>query len=339
LRTTTDYKIKVRYFQRKPRSGFNFSIESIFDDVRKRLKDKIEYDIKICRFYNTGIFGKLYHIAEAGIKQSIHINHITGELHFLNFLMRKKTVILTIHDCGVIYRKKGLAKYIVNLLYLKWPVKKAKFITANSNKTKEEIIKYTNCNPQKITVIPVAVDRIYKPVPKAFNAESPNILHIGTGPNKNLARLIEALKGLDCRLTIIGGMNQNYLEALKKNSIQYINYYNLSQAVMFEQYQKCDILSFISTFEGFGMPIIEANSVERVVITSNLSSMPEVAGDAACLVNPYDVNDIKNGFNKIINDDGYRKILIENGRKNKKRFEGDFIANEYYKLYKKMDFN
>ena len=84
------------------------------------------------------------------------------------------------------------------------------------------------------------------------------------------------------------------------------------------------------------MPVPEANSVERVVITSNSSSMPEVAGSAAHFVDPFNVQDIKNGLLKLIGDDIYRERLIFNGRKNRERFSGQAIAGAWYALYQKI---
>ncbi|MDQ6755976.1 MAG: glycosyltransferase [Bacteroidota bacterium] len=339
LNTFPDNKLKVRHFQRKPRPGFSFSLEHIFDDVRKRLADKINFDIKICSYFNNGLFTKLYNIIEAGCRQSNGINHITGEVHYLNLLMRKKKVMLTVLDCGMMHRKTGLAKKFVQYLYLIWPIRCSNFVTSISQVTKDEILKYTGCKPEKIIVIPVAVDAIYQPDPKIFNAANPNILHIGIGPNKNLNRLIDALEGVQCHFTIIGKLTQAYIDLLDINTISYTNYYNLTQQEMVQRYKECDILSFVSTFEGFGMPIIEANSVERAVITSNISSMPEVAADAACLVDPYNVSEIKNGIKKIINNASYREALILKGKENKKRFDADTIANQYYDIYKKMSRN
>ncbi|NJL74867.1 MAG: glycosyltransferase family 4 protein [Saprospiraceae bacterium] len=105
---------------------------------------------------------------------------------------------------------------------------------------------------------------------------------------------------------------------------------------MVQQYLDCDILVYVSTYEGFGMPIIEANSVERPVLTSNVTSMPDVAGNAACLVDPFDVQAIRQGLLQIINDATYREQLLANGRINKLRFDPDYIANSYYELYKKI---
>ncbi len=131
-------------------------------------------------------------------------------------------------------------------------------------------------------------------------------------------------------------MDQHYLDALREYKIDFSNEYNISNERLLEKYKECDILSFVSTFEGFGMPIVEANCVERVVITSQLSSMPEVANDAACLVNPYDVADIRKGILLLIRNEQYRNQLIKNGRTNKLRFNADVIAKSYLQVYQQM---
>jgi glycosyltransferase involved in cell wall biosynthesis len=327
-------KVNVDFFQRKPRKGFSFSLESIFADVRKNLNNKINSIIYISTNYNDGWLTKFYNIIEAYLRQNNkHITHITGELHFLNLLMRRRRVVLTVLDCGMMNRKTGFSKYIVKWLYLIAPVKKAALVTAISEVTKNEIIQYTGCKPNKIKVIPVAVNPMYQPTFKIFNSITPTILHIGTGYNKNLKNLINALSGIDCLLIIVGKLSEDHLQLLKENCIIYRNDYNITDEQMLNNYINCDILSFISTFEGFGMPIIEANSIERVVITSNISSMPEVAGNAACLVNPYDIEEIKNGVLNIINNESLRHQLIENGRINKLRFQPNSIADMYYNAY------
>jgi glycosyltransferase involved in cell wall biosynthesis len=326
-------KIHVNFFQRRPRKGFSFSVEYIFEDIRKRLADKIVATVYISRCYNDGYYTKIVNIIEAAFRREADVNHITGEVHFLNLLMKKENVILTVLDCGVMPRKKGLARKIVKWLYLTAPVNRSKYVTAISEVTKQEIIGYTNCNPDKIHVIPVAIDPLYIPFPKAFNKNKPCILHIGTGFNKNLLRLIESIEGINCRLSIIGKLSDEHLKALKENNIEYENEYNISNERLFEKYKECDIVAFVSTFEGFGMPIVEGNAVERAVVTSNVSSMPEVAADAACLVDPYDVRSIKGGILKVIEDDIYREKLISNGKLNRLRFDADAVAAMYHDLY------
>jgi len=335
----SESKIKVNFFQRKPHKGFSFSIEFIFNDIRKRLADKIEAKVYLSKFYNTGYFSKIVNILEASFRQSNAVNHITGEVHFLNLLMNKNRVILTIHDCGMMLRKTGLSKKIAQWLYLSAPVKKSKTVTTVSEAAKQEVIKYTGCTPDKILVIPVAINPLYQPYPKIFNKEKPIILHIGTGYNKNLLRLISALQGINCRLCIVGKLSKIHLAALKENNVDYTNEYDISDKQLLEKYRECDILSFISTSEGFGMPIIEANAIERVVVTGNISSMPEIAMNAAYLVDPYNVEDIRSGIKNIINDDLLREKLINNGKINKLRFDGDKIANMYFELYDEIYHN
>ena len=82
-------KIKVIYFQRKPRLNSNFSLEFIFDDVRKRLAEKIDAKIYISARFNDGYFSKFVNIAEAYFRQGNSVNHVTGEIHFLDLLMIK----------------------------------------------------------------------------------------------------------------------------------------------------------------------------------------------------------------------------------------------------------
>jgi len=327
-------KLRVSYFQRKPRAGFNFSIEQIFDRIREELEAQINSRIVLSSRYNTGFISKLINIVQAAYKQDNSISHITGEVHFLNFLMKKNRVVLTIHDCGMVKRKKGFAAILVKWLYLRGPVNRSAIVTTVSNTTKAEVIHYTKCDPEKVLVIPNPVATQFKFSPKEFNNEQPHILQIGTGPNKNLERLTESLIGLGCKLTIVGKLSEIQKKQLQDSRILYNQVYNISNEELLQCYISCDILAFVSTFEGFGMPIVEANALGRVVITSNVSSMPEVAGNAACMVDPYDVNSIRKGFERIINEKSYREELIENGVVNSLRFNAKTIAQQYYDVYR-----
>jgi glycosyltransferase involved in cell wall biosynthesis len=325
---------RVIHFQRKPRPGFNFSIEQIFQRLRELLAGKVEFSVQYSSHFNDGYFSKIWNIPEAGKRvDKKAVLHITGETHFLNLLMPKKNVLLTIHDCRYMERKKGWAKKITGWLYLRAPVKKAAYITTVSGATKKDVIRYTGCSPDKIHVVPVSVNKVFQPSPKIFNAACPVILQVGAGENKNLERLADALSTISCQLVIVGQPADHIIEKMKLLKIDFLVKHNLSNAALYDEYVHCDIVSFVSTFEGFGMPIVEANCVERVVLTSNISSMPEVAGNAACLVNPYAIEDIRAGFLKIIHDASYREQLIKNGRQNRQRFDESLIAASYYKLY------
>ena len=183
----------------------------------------------------------------------------------------------------------------------------------------------------------MSINDLFKKYEKIFNAATPRILHIGTAPNKNLERVVPALNGINCNLVIIGKINQNIVSLLEQNKVNYELFdRRLTENEVVEEYNKCDILTFVSTLEGFGMPIVEANTVGRVVITGNVTSMPEIAGDAACLVDPFDVEAISKGFKKIIADKGYRERLIENGFKNAQRFSLKTLADEYASIYRSL---
>jgi glycosyltransferase involved in cell wall biosynthesis len=181
----------------------------------------------------------------------------------------------------------------------------------------------------------VAISQRFTRSDKPFNKEKPVILHVGTAPNKNLSGLITALKGLRCQLHIIGKQEETYIQQLKENGIDYVYQSGLSDEEMLQKYRDADIMAFASTYEGFGMPILEAQATGRVVVTSNVSSMPEVAGGAACLVDPFDTNSIRNGIQKVIEDDRYRDELIAKGFENIKRYDPELIARQYLALYKK----
>src|SRR6201999_2138139 len=113
---------------------------------------------------------KLWNIAEAGFRQQKKaVLHITGETHFLNLLMRQKRVLLTIHDCRFMERKKGIEKRIMGWLYIKAPVRNSLFVTTVSQYTKEQVIQYTGCDEKKIKVIPVNIHAVFQPSKKEFN--------------------------------------------------------------------------------------------------------------------------------------------------------------------------
>lgn len=162
-------------------------------------------------------------------------------------------------------------------------------------------------------------------------------MQVGVTVNKNLERLIAALEIIPCELVIIGEVPRHIKSlALDKNvSVQFFDRPLLNEEVV-EQYKLADVITLISTLEGFGMPIVEGNTVGRVVITGNTTSMPEVAANAAHLVDPFSIESMKEGFIKIINDDHYRNALIKRGFENCKRFSNIKIAAQFAEVYKSI---
>jgi glycosyltransferase involved in cell wall biosynthesis len=324
--------MKVVYFHRKPRPKSYFSIENLFHYIREKLPQDVSWEVRVLSFYSEGLIKRILIGLESFFYQK-EINHVTGDIHFIAIFLRKKRTVLTIHDVGFMEQKNFLARLALKWFWISLPVRRAAIITTVSTTTKLELLKYTNISPARIRVVYVPIDPQYRAVPRQFNKQVPTVLQIGTKFNKNLVRLVQALNGIDCKLEIIGEPDATTLAELERNGINYSVFVDLTNREVFERYCACDIVSFVSTYEGFGLPIVEANAVGRVVVTSNLLSMPEVAGDAAHLVNPYEVASIRDGILKVINDDEYRDDLIKRGFINRERFNTEEIAKRYVEIY------
>ena len=328
--------IKVVHFHRKPRIVGNQSIETYYQLIREKMPKDILATPYVSRFESKGLFKRLYNIVEAYFRQG-DVNHVTGDVHFLTLLMRKKKTILTVLDCGILKDANGWKRKLLKLFWFTLPMRRVNYITAISEATKKDLLSIVKFPEKKVKVIYVCVSPVFKPVAKEFNEVHPRILHIGTAPNKNLKGTIKALKGIPCTLVILGRESNEDELLLKEYGIQYEWYKNsLAEAEVYNEYIKCDILSFVSFLEGFGMPIIEANATGRVVITGNTSSMPEVAGDSALLVNAADTEEIHNSFLQLIHNSAFRNDLIAKGFKNVQRFSIENIVKQHKSLYKEV---
>jgi glycosyltransferase involved in cell wall biosynthesis len=328
---------RIVHLQRKPFTD-QFSIEQLFDSLRQEMKSiapDLEVSAATAPFPSKGFWYRLRNTVWAARNQG-DVNHITGDVHFLGIGTSADRTILTIHDCFNLERLSGLKRWIMRLFWFDLPVRRATFVTVISEETRRELLRFVRMPVEKIIVIPDAVSSIYRPCPKTFDASCPRVLHIGTKPNKNLPRLIEAVRGLNCHLSIVGVLESAHRRQAEQSGIRYDARENLTEPEMYEAYCDADIVSFASTYEGFGMPIIESQWVERPVVTSNRSSMPEVAGDGACLVNPFDVKSIRCGLRRVMEDASYRETLIERGRKNRERFSLNTVAMQYVSLYERL---
>jgi len=319
-----------------------------FDDI-----EKVELP-----FTSRGIFSILFNlIFLTRFKKGLF--HITGDVHYAILALPQDRTILTIHDLVFLHTYKGLRRRLLKWIFLDLPVKKAKYITTISEKSKHEILEYTNCDPQKILVIPNPVDlsfdnhstspaSVYQPLvgrqahlsqppqPSAGKLNPSTILFLGTKPNKNLEISIAALFGLDVHLRIIGELTQNQKEMLEKFRIQYSVDFSISPEQLAAEYTNADFILFPSTYEGFGLPVIEGFQAGRPVITSNISPMKEVAGDAALLADPTSIASIRENVIKLLTDQSLKTQLVADGKEKVKQYQPGFIAETYQKLWSKF---
>ena len=326
--------MNVVQFTRKPGVG-HYSIEGTFAAMRNGLRGEISVRVLPCPFTSQGVLARIRNIAFARANQG-DVNHILGDVHYLSLSTRKESTILTIHDCGFAYHGSAIRGLLLRLFWLHLPVRGVSKIVAISEKTKEEILRLTRLAPEKIVVIPDCIDDAFVETPKEFNSVRPKILQIGTRPNKNIVRLAAALRGLSCELHIVGKTTPEIENAVKENGVPHRISVGLSQAELVKAYAECDLVAFASIYEGFGMPIVEAQATGRVVLTSDIEPMKGVAGGAAMLVDPFSVDSIRGGIERLCRDGALRRQFVERGRENAKRYRAEVIAKLYLEVYESV---
>jgi glycosyltransferase involved in cell wall biosynthesis len=327
--------VTVVHFHRKPFPG-SFSIEGLFANLRAEMQ-RGGLAVEHCElpWHSKGLWPRVRSALWAKRRQGA-VNHITGDVHFLALGLAPERTILTVHDLQMLERLKGLRRWVLKLFWFELPLRRARVVTVISQCTRDELIRQFPFCLGKVVVVPDAVSLLFQPRPKPLNGARPRILQVGTKANKNLPRLFEAVEGLDCTLHLVGRLSSAHRAELAARRIDSINDERLDDAAMYQAYCDADMLSFVSTSEGFGMPILEAQWVERPIVASNCSAAPEVAGAGACLVNPFDPADIRRGIERVISDEEYREQIVAAGRENRRRFELASVAQQYVSLYEEL---
>ncbi len=233
--------------------------------------------------------------------------------------------------------------------------KKADRIATVSEFSKQDIVSHYQIDPQKIDVVYNGANDYYEPLPKEtiqrtkeeITGGFPYFIFIGAlHPRKNLTNLFKSFDRFrkvyqsDIKLVIVGAKKWWTQEI--RNTYENMEF---REEVIFTGRLSADelknalgsalALTYISYFEGFGIPIVEAFYCETPVITSNVTSMPEVAGDAAAIIDPFSVEDICQAMIKIASDEEFRNKLIQKGKERKKIFTWQKSADKLWETIEK----
>lgn len=287
---------------------------------------------------------------------ALDILHIPG---FAGPVGRSRTKkVTTIHDLiGMIYPDN--LNFASRFYWQKWLplcVKNSDFIIAVSENTKKDIVRLLNIPEERIEVILIAVDERFFPVEDEEKFKSVRlkyslpeefILTVGTvEPRKNICSLIEAValymkeekSGLN--IVIAGKKDWGYNRLLEKTEelkmadrVRFTNY--VDEEDMAVIYSMAKFFVYPSFYEGFGLPVLEALSCGAPVISSNVSSLPEVTGEASVLIDPHDVYDLKKAIKKLDRDSALRNEMAEKSLRQSKKFTWGKTALQTLEVYKR----
>lgn len=326
-------KKRLVFVERRPTSSP--SIELVFRRVAEFLpSSEFEYEFQQLPYGDgvVNLFKNLLYFKPL----PADIYHITGHSHYIALRLPRTRTILTVHDLVLLHTRSGLRRWVLKKVFFDMPLDRVRAVTAISEFTRNEILRWTG-SKKEVKVIPDPLRGGLSPSPRAdFNAELPLILQVGTALNKNLERLLEAVHGLRCRLHIVGRIDRVILDDLRRKGIDFVNSVNLNQDEMADAYRACDIVAFCSTYEGFGLPIIEAQAMSKPLVTSDLEPMRTVAGNGAIFVDPSRPASIRDGLDEIIGDPEVRSRIVEAGKANVARFDPRTIADAYAAIYRSI---
>jgi glycosyltransferase involved in cell wall biosynthesis len=268
-------------------------------------------------------------------------------------------VVGTIYDLTTIifpqFHKKKMVKHQEKMFnYLK---KNASLIIAISENTKSDIIKYLRIPEDKIRTIYCGVGDEFRKIEdsrhlknklKGIGVDYPYLFYLGTlEPRKNVERLIEAFirlkkeKRINEKLVVSGMQGWGYQHVFNKVASS-----NIGKEIVFTGFVPNEFLPFLfngasafiypSLYEGFGLPVLEAMACGVPVVTTNVSSLPEVAGDAAVLLNPYSVDELADGIWRILSNEDLRDGCIKKGIERARSFTWERCAIETLKVFSEV---
>ncbi len=261
--------------------------------------------------------------------------------------------VITIHDLTFFIYPELHTR--VKRHYFRWFTRQAAHsrntLICVSNSTAADLKRIFPRHNAEVHVVPLAIghgpqgDLPFEPLREKFRLHRPYILFVGTlEPRKNIVSLLEAYRHIsesrDELLVIVGKKGWFYesiftkVKELELNErVRFTGF--VSEEEKFALIRHCRIFIYPSLYEGFGLPVLEALSMGIPTITSNISSMPEVAGDAALLIDPLSVNEIAGAMSLLLSDPGIQDRLKQNAWKQARLFSWERTATETVTIYKK----
>ncbi len=321
---------KIALIYRSPKKN-RYSIETLFSTF-----DALPVFDKVVLPVELDSISHLFRLIAFSFSIRNRKVHITGDVNYMAMLLFRKKIVITVHDLNHYEDLHGLRKYIYGLIWFSLPLTIAKKIVVISPYAKTQLLQHFNINERKIVIIPNS----FIPSAGADMSGIENqagifrILCIGGKDNKNIMRLINAIKDLKGNeLRFVGDQPKTVTAALTSYGIPFSIVANLSREALNAEYQACSMLYFASTKEGFGLPILEAQSAGKPVLTSTTTAMPFVAGTAAVLVDPYSEDEIRQGIIKIKGNGPEITEMITAGFQNLKRFSQEGFLSQYQNIY------
>jgi glycosyltransferase involved in cell wall biosynthesis len=313
------------------------SIERLFGTLAPRLAGNFEVRLVRMPCQSRGILRCARNLIFTA-RQRADIIHVTGDIHYCAMAIRRAKCVLTIHDLCSLNRLKGARKLILSTFWYSLPLRWAPHVTVISEETKKQLKCYFPAAADKIEVIPNCVDPAFGNNYRNARAGvgELQVLQVGTGWNKNLERVAEAASGLPVRLRIIGPLSKRQRSLLRSLDLNWTSAQQLSGEEVITEYRESHLLVFASTYEGFGLPIAEAQATGLPVITSNMAPMTEVAGDAALFVDPYEEKEIRAALEQLLRSPDLARQLSEQGRRNAERFDAQIVADRYADVYTRV---
>ncbi|MCL4484717.1 MAG: glycosyltransferase family 4 protein [Bacteroidetes bacterium] len=300
-------------------------------------------------------YWRLNHVDKLLSKNHVDIFH--GLSHVLPYGIEKTGIpsIVTIHDLIFLrypefYRK--IDRKLYQSVYYS-ACKSATKIIAISNQTKEDLIHYLKIDPGKIEVIyqscnPCFYERVSEAQKSAirlkFNLPEKFILNVGTiEARKNQLSILRGLvqEKLEIPVVLLGkitdykkGLDEFIVESGIRKQLIFLP--NTDTSELQAIYQMAEIMVYPSLFEGFGLPVLEAQASGCPVITSSTSSLPEAGGDGAIYIDPGNSLEIGQAIQNVLSNNDLKNELIRKGTAHARLFDGRIVSEKLMKLYQSL---